>query len=272
MTGSFREAELSGWTARADSYDKLFTPISNQAIAPVLAKLGDVRGKRVLDICCGSGHLTAALASNGAEAEGLDFAPTMVAKACVNYPAIRFRQGDAESLPYESNVFDHVVCCYGVMHLERPDLAIAEAHRVLRYGGKYVFTQWAKDDDLLRIVSSAIAEHGDRSIDLPAAPPPMRFSEPDECRRVLLASGFEGVAVDRLDIEWNAARPEALLELIYGSAVRAAMLIEAQEPAQRAKIHDVIIFTSRANSPGDAIIIRRPTVMASGEKPTPNSQ
>lgn len=75
MTGSFGDAELSACTARAESYDKLFTPISNQAIPPVLAKLGDVRGKRVLDICCGSGHLTAALTRNGAEAEGLDFEP-----------------------------------------------------------------------------------------------------------------------------------------------------------------------------------------------------
>jgi SAM-dependent methyltransferase len=271
MTGSFRDAELSGWTARAESYDKLFTPISNQAIPPILAKLGDVRGKRILDICCGSGHLTAALVGNGAEAEGLDFAPTMVAKASINYPTIRFRQGDAVSLPYERNLFDHVVCCYGVMHLEKPDRAIVEAHRVLRHGGKYVFTQWAKDDDLLRIISSAIAEHGDQDLDLPAAPPPMRFSEPDECRRVLLASGFERVAVDRLNIEWKSDRTDALLELICGSAVRAAMLIEAQEPSRRAKIHNAIILASRVNSADNSIIIRRPTVMASGEKAAPHT-
>jgi hypothetical protein len=153
------------------------------------------------------------------------------------------------------------------MHLERPDVAIAEAHRVVRRGGKYVFTQWAKDDDLLRIVSSAIAEHGDRSLDLPAAPPPMRFSDPDECRRVLVSSGFERVAVDRIDIEWKSDRAEALLELIYGSAVRAAMLIEAQDPARRAKIHDAIVLASRAKSEGHGLVIRRPTVMASGEKP-----
>ena len=187
--------------------------------------------------------MTAALVGNGAEAEGLDFAPTMVAKASINYPTIRFRNGDAVSLPYESNIFDHVVCCYGVMHLERPDRAIVEAHRVLRHGGKYVFTQWAKDDDLLRIVSSA----------------------------VLLACGFERVAVDRLNIEWKSDRTDALLELICGNAVRAAMLIEAQEPSRRAKIHNAIILASRANRTGNTIIIRRPTVMASGEKAAPGT-
>jgi hypothetical protein len=74
------------------------------------------------------------------------------------------------------------------------------------------------------------------------------------------------VAVDRVEIEWASDRAEALLELIYGSAVRAAMLIEAQDPARRAKIHDAIVLASRAQSGGRAIVIRRPTVMASGEK------
>lgn len=269
MPFSFRDAELSGWTARADSYDRLFTPISDQAIPAIVARLGDLRGKRVLDVCCGPGHLTAALASHGAEAEGLDFAGTMVARASTTHPGIRFRQGDAESLPYDGSVFDHVVCCYGVMHLGQPDLAIAEAHRVLRSGGKYVFTQWAKDDELLKIVASAIASHGDPTIKTPAAPPLMRFGEPDECRRVLVLSGFDNVTVDRIEIEWRSDRAERLLELIHGSAVRAAMLIDAQQPARRAKIHEAIILAAGADSAADAIVVRRPTVMACGKKAAP---
>jgi ubiquinone/menaquinone biosynthesis C-methylase UbiE len=135
MTSSFRDSELAGWTARADSYDKLFTPISDQAIAPIVSKLDDVRGRRILDVCYGSGRLTAALARLGADVEGLDFAPTMVARASANFPGIKFRQDDAERLPYDQNMFDCTVCCFGVMHLERPEQAIAEAYRVLKRGG-----------------------------------------------------------------------------------------------------------------------------------------
>jgi ubiquinone/menaquinone biosynthesis C-methylase UbiE len=266
MTNSFREAELSGWTARADSYDRLFTPISDQAIPSILAVLGNICGKHILDVCCGPGHLTAALAAKGAEAQGLDFAQTMVARASTTYPGIRFRQGDAESLPYGSNLFDHVVCCYGVMHLEQPDSAMGEAHRVLRPGGKYVFTQWAKDDELLKMVASAIAAHGDHSIELPATPPLMRFGDPDECRRTLVLSGFDEVTVDRVELEWRSDRAEALLELIHGSAVRAAMLIDSQAPAHRAKIHEAIIIASGGNIPGNPIVVRRPTLLACGVK------
>lgn len=267
MTNSFRDSELAGWTARADSYDELFTPLSNQAISPIVAALGNLRAARILDVCCGSGHLTAALANAGAHAEGLDFAPTIVAKAAANHPDLRFRQGDAESLPYQDESFDHVVCCFGVMHLERPDLAIKDAHRVLKLGGRYVFTQWAQDDELLRMVGAAIAAHGDQSVALPPAPPMMRFSDPDECRRTLRAAGFKDVTADRIAIEWKSQRAEALLDLIHGSAVRAALLIEAQAPERRIKIHEAIVATVRAaNAGSDVIVVRRPTIMACGTK------
>jgi ubiquinone/menaquinone biosynthesis C-methylase UbiE len=269
MKASFRDAELSGWTSRADSYDKLFTPLSNQVIAPIIAALGNVRDKRVLDVCCGSGHLTAALISAGADAEGLDFAPTIVAKATANHPKIRFRQGDAESLPYEEDSFDHIVCCYGVMHLERPDRAITEARRVVRRGGRYVFTQWAKDDQLLQMVGAAIAAHGNPAVVLPPAPPMMRFSDPDECSRALGAAGFRDITVDRIDVEWRDRRAEALLDLIHGSAVRAALLIEAQDPERRVRIHEAIVAAARANSPcSNTVVVRRPTVVAWGTKIT----
>ena len=269
MDGSFRDAELSGWTARADSYDRLFTPLSNQVIPPIIAALGDIRGKRVLDVCCGSGHLTAALIGAGADAEGLDFAPTIVDKAKANHPDIRFTQGDAESLPYEKETFDHIVCCYGVMHLEQPDKAISDAYRVLRSSGRYVFTQWAKDDQLLQMVSAAIATHGDQAVVLPPAPPMMRFGEPNECRRVLEAVGFRGIMVDRIDVEWRDSRAEALLDLIHGSAVRAALLIDAQAPERRTRIHEAIVNAARANSPSPGTaVVRRPTVLAGGTKIT----
>ena len=167
MAGSFREAELAGWTARAASYDELFAPITGQVIAPILRALGPVDGKRVLDVCCGPGHLAAALAATGAAVDGIDFAATMVARARRNHPALRFRQADAAALPFADGTFDHVVCSFGVMHFDRPEIAVAEAFRVLRPAGRYAFTQWTMDDDVLNIVAAALAETGHR---FPASP------------------------------------------------------------------------------------------------------
>lgn len=268
MNGSFREAELAGWSTRPASYDQHLSPITNQVIAPIARALGALRGMSVLDVCCGPGHLAGALAAAGAVVEGVDFAPTMVAKARENYPGVKFQQGDAEALPHAAGAFDHVVCAFGVMHISQPEKAIAEAFRVLRPQGRYVFTQWAKDDELLKIVLSAIAEHGAPVANLPDAPPPLRFSDPTECRRVLEETGFVDVHDERVETTWTAEQPEVLLDLVYGGAVRAAIVLEAQEPARRARIHEAILDAAKSRVVGGAVVIRRPVVMASGTKPS----
>ncbi len=269
-TMSFRDAEHAGWTARADSYDAALAAITGQAIPHILAALGDnLAGRTLLDVCCGPGHLAAAAAAGGAQAEGIDFAPTMVALAQRNYPAIPFREGDAEHLPYPDACFDAVACAFGVMHMERPDLAIAEAFRVLRSGGSFAFTQWAADDELLGIVAAAVAAQGNPSVDLPPAPPLMRFSDPDECRRTLLAHGFTAILVTRIALEWRGDRPEAVLDLIHGGAVRAAMLIEAQASEDRQRIHAAILeAVSTRRAPDGRYLVRRPAMLTQGCKPS----
>jgi hypothetical protein len=132
-----------------------------------------------------------------------------------------------------------------------------------------VFTQWARDDELLTNVLSAIADHGAPVANLPNAPPPLRFSDPIECRRVLEAAGFADVHDRRVETSWTTERPEALLDLIYGGAVRVAMVLESQEPTRRARIHDAILGAAKARAGGGTIVIRRPVVMASGTKPVP---
>ena len=268
MAGSFRDAELGGWSTRSETYDRYLSPVTSQVVRSIVGALGPVAGAHVLDVCCGPGHLTGALAESGADVVGIDFAMPMVVKARENYPRLEFRQGDAESLPFDAQSFDHVVCAFGVMHLSNADAAIHEAFRVLRPGGRFIFTQWAEDDELLSIVFSAIAKHGAPVAGLPDAPPPLRFSNPIECRRVLNGIGFADIAVERVDAVWTAPRREALIDLVYGGAVRAAMVLEAQPPARRELIHDAMLQAADARTMGGVVTIRRPVVMASGIKPT----
>ena len=137
---------------------------------------------------------------------------------------------------------------------------------MLRPGGTYAFSQWAQDDDLLQIVSAALAAHGRSDLALPPAPPPMRFSDRDECRRALQSGGFRDVGALRIELQWRTDRAEAVLDLIESGAVRAALLLEAQEPARRARIHKAIIEAAETRRAGSEIILDRPAVLASGKK------
>lgn len=267
MENSFRAAELAGWSTRPASYDQHLAPITSQVIAPILEVLRPLAGKRVLDVCCGTGHLARALVGEGANVQGVDFAASMVAKARENYPHIEYWQGDAEALPVADGTFDHVVCAFGLMHISRPEKAIAEAFRLLQPQGHYVFTQWAMDDELLKIATSAIADHGASVDNLPDAPAPLRFSNPAECSRVLQIAGFSDVRIERIETVWTAERPQEILELIYGGAVRLAMMLEAQEPARRALIHAAIVDAASVRTTGGVVTIRRPAVLARGTRP-----
>lgn len=75
---TFKETEQAGWTEKAAAYDGHFASITAQAIEPALDLIGDIAGSNILDICCGTGGLTAAALQRGGQATGIDFAPTMI--------------------------------------------------------------------------------------------------------------------------------------------------------------------------------------------------
>jgi SAM-dependent methyltransferase len=142
MADTFTSLERDGWNRNAAAYADVILGFTSQAFAPLLDGLGDLRGRRLLDVASGTGHLAKAAADRGAIAEGVDIAPEMAARAGRLFPALTFRVGSADALPYDDNSFDAVTCCFGLLHMERPERAIAEAFRVLRPGGRFAYTVW----------------------------------------------------------------------------------------------------------------------------------
>jgi ubiquinone/menaquinone biosynthesis C-methylase UbiE len=104
-----------------------------------LADLALPHRARVLEVGCGTGPVTRELAGwpGVAEATGLDPSPTFLDRARrLDPPATaRFVQGDARSLAFPDHHFDLVVFHTTLCHLPGPELALAEAARVLRPGG-----------------------------------------------------------------------------------------------------------------------------------------
>jgi predicted TPR repeat methyltransferase len=99
-------------------------------------------GQRLLDLGIGSGLAAQLFAKAGLQVCGVDFSPAMLAICQFKGIATELKQHDIGQAPwpYPSGAFDHLVCC-GVLHfLPELELIFAEARRVLREGGFFVFT------------------------------------------------------------------------------------------------------------------------------------
>ncbi|MEK6275914.1 MAG: class I SAM-dependent methyltransferase [Actinomycetota bacterium] len=110
---------------------------------PELGVLGDVTGKDVLELGCGTAYFSAWLAKRGAKVTGLDITPAQLetARRCQRETGIEFRlvEASAEDVPLPDASFDLVHSEYGASIWCDPYRWIPEAARLLRPGGELVF-------------------------------------------------------------------------------------------------------------------------------------
>ncbi|WP_353979057.1 malonyl-ACP O-methyltransferase BioC [Salinicola endophyticus] len=133
----------SGFSRAASSYDAA-AGLQREVADTLLARLpADCRPAAVLDIGCGTGYVTAALARRYASTTlGLDLASGMLAAARASHPelAIRWLAGAAERLPLAAGSVDLVASSLALQWCDSLAAALDEAWRVLRPGGYLAFT------------------------------------------------------------------------------------------------------------------------------------
>ncbi len=105
--------------------------------ASLLEVLAAKPGERILDLGCGTGHLTAQMAKSGAAVIGLDHSVEMLEKARSAYPVLQFVQGDARDFKFP-DPFD-AIFSNAVLHWIQPPEAVVHCVRnALRPGGRFV--------------------------------------------------------------------------------------------------------------------------------------
>jgi SAM-dependent methyltransferase len=118
-------------------------PIGDPALIALIVAASGVRpGDRVLDVGCGPGIVTCALAAHAGRAVGLDLTPAMIerARALAGERGVEvdWIVGDLRPLPFDDGSFDVVATRFVLHHLEDPAGALAEMRRVLAPGGALV--------------------------------------------------------------------------------------------------------------------------------------
>jgi len=266
---AFHAFEHAGWQGAARHYDEAFGSLTRQAVDPLLDAAEVRSGARTLDVASGPGYAAAAAAARGARVAALDFSPAMVALARAQNPEMEFREGDAEALPFPEGSFDAVVMNFGLLHLARPERAVTEAFRVLRAGGRFAFTVWAKPEEAVGfgIVLDAIRKHGNPDVPLPPGPPFFRFSDAGECDKILKIAGFRSVDVRKVPQVWRFSASGLLFEAFLSGSVRTQALLHAQSAAALAAIRDAVGRVAGEYENHGTVEIPMPAVLAAAQKP-----
>jgi ubiquinone/menaquinone biosynthesis C-methylase UbiE len=267
--GAFRDFEHAGWTSNVSEYEAAFARITSQAIGPLLDAVHLRHGARVLDVATGPGYVAAAAAERGATAVGVDFSASMVARARTIYPTVEFQEGDAEAISFPDSSFDAVVMNFGMLHLARPEQAMTEAARVLKPGGAFAFTVWAKPEEAVGfgIILKAIQSHGNPGVQLPQGPSFFRFSDPAECDRTLRETGFLNVRVTSVPQVWRFNAPDELFDAIYNGGVRIKAILRAQSSEALEAIRTAAGEAAKNFTEQGAIELPMPAILASAVKP-----
>ena len=177
----------------------------------MLDRLDAQPGERILDVGCGTGLLLERLQRTVPDVRltGVDPVPEMLALARqrLTTAATELRGAAAERLPFADGSFDAVVSASVFHYVRRPEVALAEARRVLRPGGRLVLTDWSGDFLTCRLIGVYLRLQR-RALHC--------IYRRQELRRLLAGAGFETVDIELYRAGWcwgmwlaRAGRPES---------------------------------------------------------------
>lgn len=238
-TDAFSAFEAAGWEHQAPTYDDVIGQVTSRLVPHLLDAAGVGRGSRVLDVATGPGYAAAEAADRGACVVGVDVAPAMVGLARQLHPAIEFSVANAETLPFEDNVFDAAVSNFLVSHLGQPARAVSELVRVLRAGGKLALTTWDWPDQmrLLGVFQDSFKEA--RALppqDVPAGALFHRFADEEEFAALLAGGGLSEIQITTVSFDHQIRSVEELWQGMLGGTVRTSAFFLGQPEQTRQNI------------------------------------
>ncbi|HTI66270.1 MAG TPA: methyltransferase domain-containing protein [Caulobacteraceae bacterium] len=219
-----------------DIYDRCLGPTLFEPFARDLANRFKGWEGALLETAAGTGRVTRALAEAvgpRATIVATDLNEPMLARAAqiVTAKNVQWRQADAQALPFDRDGFEAIVCQFGVMFFPDKPAAFAEARRVLKPGGRFVFNVWDKIEanELALVVHETVASL------FPDDPPgflartPYGFHDLGPIRAALTRAGFGAVELETVATTTLAASGKAIAEgLCMGSPLAAE--IQARRP------------------------------------------
>ncbi len=251
MSGN--EAQIEYWNGAVGERWAAFQPVLDKALAAIsdaaLAFAAAKPGERVLDIGCGTGTTTYALAKTvgaGGSVTGVDISRPMLAAARARGTGVNFREGDA-SVQLFHPTHDLVFSRFGVMFFDDPVAAFANIRKAVAPHGRLAFVCWRSVQENLWAsvpIAAALPLLPPQEPADPLAPGPFAFADSERLKDILSKAGYRNVRTEKLDSTMNmgATVDDAVEQALrVGPLARAASDIDdATRDKVRAAVRDVL--------------------------------
>ena len=203
------------WSDRQAMQDILLVPVSQILIDRAQPKAGE----RVLDVGCGCGATTIALAERVAPSGfvlGIDVSEPMLSRGRELAPKslpLAFVLADATVYPFDPKDFDLLVSRFGVMFFAEPSVSFANLRRAMRPDARVTFVCWRdpRENPWMTMPLKAVYEHVPKLPQLgPEDPSPFAFASEERVRRILGEAGYRDIALERCDLSIDIANGRGL--------------------------------------------------------------
>lgn len=228
-------------------------------------------GEKVLDVATGTGLVAIAAAQRilpGGRVHGIDLAEAMINKAQFNCQKhaldnIDFHVMDAEQLEFHSQYFDVITCGFGLFFLPDIPAALKQWFRVLKPGGRVIFTSFTKQTfkpyaDLFR---SRIEAMG-------VVSPPLawqRLSEPATCTDLMQAAGFIQTQAEVIQMGYHLASENDWWEILWNSGFRG--ILNGLSAAQLAQFRVQHLAEIAGHKDKDGLWLNVEVIFSQAQKP-----
>ena len=210
------------WTDRQSVQDVLLAPVTEKLIARVAAR----PDQRILDIGCGTGAISIALARQVAPSGhvlGIDISVPMLERARQLTPKdlpADYVLADATVYPFDPQSFDLLVSRFGVMFFADPVLSFRNLRGALRPEGRLVFACWRepRENSWMMAPLMAVYKHVPKMPQAgPEDPGPFAFADEARVKRILGEAGFIDVALEACPLTFDVAAGRGLEAAVQGT-------------------------------------------------------
>jgi len=247
------------WVENIERLESMLSSLS----ARLIERAAPRSGEQVLDIGCGGGITSSAIAAAvgvGGKVLGADISEVILKVARKRFAAIanlEFTTADAGVFPFEAGLYNLITSRFGVMFFPDPQAAFSNLNRAGASGGRMVFICWRalQENPWMGVpVAAAFSVLPRPEKPDPEAPGPFSLADPDRVRQIMAGAGFVDIELTAIDESLNLGALDGALEFLTKMGPAAESLREAPATQRTHAIAAMRAAMEEKNTPAGVIM------------------